>query len=71
MKTEAEIRALLEECDKAMDASDGCIAEAELCPLGNGCCPECNFMSGLDWVLGVYKLPREIFVKTVPIEGGG
>jgi len=61
MKSEAEIRCLIEECNEVLDAHDGILvdANAKLCPLRYGCCSECNFADGLSWVLGEYELPRE------------
>ena len=60
MRSETEIMAALQQCKNyGIEYNKECRGlpydESILCPIGDGCCYECGWGSGLEWCLGGKK----------------
>lgn len=58
MKTEAEIKRVIEEC-KAAGVPGHMLVDDDECPFGDSCCPECSRIQALEWVLSEFKTPKD------------
>ncbi|KKN78273.1 hypothetical protein LCGC14_0351320 [marine sediment metagenome] len=69
MKSEKQIKDFLKKCSDTPRSSNGMLADN--CPIDGelGCCAECSFPSGLEWVLksqsSKMKLPIDGWETTV------